>query len=384
VKTTTERAFDALSEAVLAVSGGELAVDPVLQRLAQAAQRLVGARYAAIGVPDGEGGFTKFIAEGMTQAQWDALGEVPRTHGLLGAMLETSEPFRTDDIQADPRFEGWPDEHPNMRSFLGVPIVSHGETVGAFYLTEKKGQRHGLFTAEDERLIITLAAHAALALERAELYERSRELSTIEERKRLARELHDSVTQTLFSITLTAEAAAALVDGNPSRARGELERLQELAQGAMTEMRSIVFELRPAELETEGLAETLRKHVEVLRRLHACEIEVRVEGEPDPSPAVEKALLRIGQEALANAVRHSGAQHVTVQLSSGAAGLALTVADDGDGFDPEEALARSRRLGLTSMRERAEALGGSFDIRSEPGAGTTIAVEVPHDPRPRR
>jgi len=384
VDTAADPAFRALSEAVLAISGGELAVDPVLQRLAQAAQRLVGARYTAIGVPDGDGGFAKFIAEGMTRAQWDALGEVPRTHGLLGATLESAEPYRTIDIQADPRFEGWPDEHPNMRSFLGVPIISRGETIGAFYLTEKKGQRHGQFTEEDEQLIITLAAHAALALERAELYERSRELSTIEERKRLARELHDSVTQTLFSITLTAEAAAALVGDDPARARHELDRLQQLAQGAMAEMRSIVFELRPADLESEGLAETLRKHVDVLRHLHACEIDVAVEGEPDLTPTAEKALLRIGQEALANAVKHAAAPRVTVQLAANPSGVTLTVADDGNGFDPEQAITRSRRLGLTSMRERAEALGGSFSIRSKPGAGTTIAVEVPHDSRPRR
>src|SRR5438093_756238 len=137
-------AFRAMSDAVLAIAA-ERAVDPVLQQLVDSARSLVGARYAAIGVPDGEGGFAKFITSGMTDAQYEALGELPRTHGLLRAMLESPEPYRTQNVQEDPRFEGWPAEHPNMRSFLGVPIVSQGEIIGAFYLTEKKGQKQAEF-----------------------------------------------------------------------------------------------------------------------------------------------------------------------------------------------------------------------------------------------
>ena len=379
-------AFEAVSDAVLAISRGELAVDPILERLTEAARALVGARYAAIGVPDSEGGFEKFLAAGMTDAQWEALGELPRTHGLLGAMLESTDPFRTPNIQEDPRFEGWPAEHPSMRSFLGVPIVSHGEVIGAFYLTDKRGQRRAEFTDEDQRLIETLAGHAAIAIENARLYERSRELSTIEERKRLARELHGSVTQTLFSIGLTAEAATALVHADPARAKAELERLQELTRDAMQEMRSSIFELRPAELESDGLAATLRRHVDVLRRVHPQEIEISIEGDPRLPPDVEKGLLRIGQEALANAVRHARAQKVSVVLAVRNSTVLLTVADDGDGFDPEATRTRSRRLGLTSMRERAEALGGDLAIESSPGEGTRISVEVELNghSRPRR
>src|SRR5919204_5585365 len=234
-----EKALRAMSDAVLAIAG-ERAVDRVLAQLADSARALVNARYAAIGIPDGEGGFATFVTSGMTQAQWDALGELPRTHGLLGAMLESPEPYRAQNIQEDARFEGWPAEHPNMRSFLGVPIVSRGEIIGAFYLTEKKGQKQAEFGNDDQELIQTLAAHAAIAIENARLHERSRELSTIEERKRLARELHDSVTQTLFSIGLTAEAAAALVETDPARAKAELEQLQELTQAAMRRRRFAV------------------------------------------------------------------------------------------------------------------------------------------------
>jgi signal transduction histidine kinase len=377
----------AMSDAVLAIAA-ERRVDPVLQKLVDSARGLVHARYAAIGIPDGDGGFETFITSGMSDAQYEALGQLPRTHGMLGAMLETPEPYRTQNIQTDSRFVGWPSAHPNMRTFLGVPIVSRGEVIGAFYLTEKKGERGAEFTDDDEELIRTLAAHAAIAIENARLNERSRELSTIEERKRLARELHDSVTQTLFSIGLTAEAASELVEADPARARAQLGRLQELTRAAMAEMRSLIFELRPAELETEGLAAALRKHVEVLRRLHGQEIELRVEGDRRLPPDVEKGLLRIAQEALGNALRHSGADHVLLTLDAHDSRVELGVTDDGSGFDPGEAAQRSRRLGLTSMRERAEALGGTLSIDSEPGEGTTIRVEVRtggrRDPRPRR
>ena len=364
-----------MSDAVLTIAA-ERRVDAVLQKLADAARSLVDARYTAIGMPDGDGGFAMFITSGMSDAQYEALGELPRTHGMLGAMLQTPEPYRAHNIQDDPRFEGWPSAHPNMRTFLGVPIVSRGEVIGAFYLTEKKGARGADFTDEDEELIRTLAAHAAIAIENARLHERSRELSTIEERKRLARELHDSVTQTLFSIGLTAEAAAELVEADPVRAREQLDHLQQLTRTAMGEMRSLIFELRPAELETEGLAAALRKHVDVVRRLHPQEIELCVDGDRRLPPDVERGLLRIAQEALGNAVRHSGARCVTLTLAARDSRVSLRVEDDGQGFDPEEAVTRSRRLGLTSMRERAEALGGTLGLDSEPGRGTTIDVEV--------
>jgi signal transduction histidine kinase len=374
-------ALQAVSDAVLAIAA-ERSVDEVLQRLVDSARELVDARYAAIGVPDGDGGFAKFLTSGMTDAQYEALGALPRTHGLLGAMLTSPEPYRVPNVQDDPRFEGWPAAHPNMRSFLGVPIVGCGEVVGAFYLTDKKGGRDAVFSDDDLELIQLLAAHAAIALENAELHERSRELSTIEERKRLARELHDSVTQTLFSIGLTAEAAAALLESEPARAREELAELQNLTREALREMRSLIFELRPAELETEGLAAALRKHVEVLRRVYPQEIECSVDGERRLPAPVEKGLLRIAQEALANALRHAGAGRVSLTLDASDSAVSVRVSDDGHGFDPVEAATRSRRLGLTSMRERAEALGGELAISSAPGQGTIVEVRV--DPRAHR
>src|SRR5439155_4632192 len=140
---------------------------------------------------DGQGAFARFITSGMSDELVAAMGPLPRTHGLLGAMLESPEPYRSEDIRRDPRFRGWwPSAHPQMRSFLGVPIVARGAVIGALYLTEKDGA--ATFSGDDERLIELLAAHAAIAIENARLHERSRELSIVEERNRLARELHDS------------------------------------------------------------------------------------------------------------------------------------------------------------------------------------------------
>jgi signal transduction histidine kinase len=366
-------AFTAMSEAVLSIAS-ELAVEPTLQKLVDAARDLVDARYAALGVPDGEGGFAQFLTSGMTQKQYDAIGELPRQHGLLGAMLETPEPYQTDDIQQDPRFEGWPDTHPNMTSFLGVPIVSKSGTIGAFYLTMKRGAP--LFPDTDRRLIQHLAAHAAVAIENARLYERSRELSVVEERNRLARELHDSVTQTLFSLSLIAESAAQLADADPAKAKDQIRTVQRLAGDAMQEMRSLIFELRPAELEQDGLVSTLEKHVDVLRRVYRKDIDLVVERECRLPVRVESELFRIVQEAITNALKHSEATRLEVQIDMLDGHARLAVCDFGVGFDVAEARSRSRRLGLTSMEERAQALGGTVEIESEPGSGTTVTVEV--------
>jgi signal transduction histidine kinase len=373
-------AFRAMSEAVLAIAA-EHGVEPVLEKLVHAARELVDARYAAIGVPDGEGGFARFITSGMTDKQWDAIGTLPRQHGLLGAMLATAEPFRTPDIQGDPRFEGWPAGHPSMRSFLGVPIVSRGEVVGAFYLTDKKGTRE--FDPSDQAMIETFAAHAAIALENARLLERSRELSVVEERTRLARELHDSVTQTLFSLGLTVEAAAQLAERDPERAREEIHTVRELARDALEELRSVVFELRPAELGTDGLAATLRKHVDVLRRVYKARIEVDLDGERPLAPEVEREVFRVAQEALANALKHARPTRVELRLRQPNGRIVLTVADDGVGFD-QGGQAQGRHLGLVSMQERAEALGGELRIDSRPGEGTTVTLDLSRDAHPAR
>src|SRR5947199_1997885 len=233
-------ALKAVSDAVLAVAS-QLSVDEVLQRLVDAARELAGARYAALGIPDGAGGFRRFLVSGMSDELIAAMGPLPRTHGMLGAMLEVAAPYRTEDIHQDPRFRGWwPSRHPDMRSFLGVPIVSASdEVIGSFYLTEKADA--SVFDAADQQVIELLAAHAAIAITNARLYEQSRELSILSERNRLALELHDAVSQKLFSVVLTAEAAITQLDRDPVAARHQLERLRALAREALDELRSLIL-----------------------------------------------------------------------------------------------------------------------------------------------
>jgi signal transduction histidine kinase len=375
-------ALKAVSDAVLAVAS-KLSVEEVLQRLVDSARELAGARYAALGIPDGEGGFRRFLVSGMSDQLIAAMGPLPRTHGMLGAMLEAAAPYRTEDIHGDPRFRGWwPARHPDMRSFLGVPIVSADEIIGAFYLTEKQGA--ATFDAEDEALIELLASHAAIAITNARLYERSRELTIISERNRLALELHDVVSQKLFSVMLTAEAAGAQLDRDPDAARAQLVRLRELARESLDELRSLILGLRPPELERDGLEGAMRKDLEMLAHVHGVEIELEVDrlGPPDGATGDgerEFAILRIAHEALNNAVRHARAEHVTVRLSQERNRVTVEVRDDGIGFDPDRAELRSRHLGLTSMEERARELGGRLEIRSAPGAGTTVLLKVTGD-----
>jgi signal transduction histidine kinase len=312
----------------------------------------------------------------MSDELIESLGSLPRTHGLLGAMLEAAEPYRIDDIQRDPRFRGWwPSRHPDMRSFLGVPIVARGGIVGAFYLTDKLGTAS--FGPEDQELIETFAAHAAVAIQNARLYERSRELNIVEERNRLARELHDSVTQRLFALRLTGEAATNLLEHDPAAAQAQLVRLHELTGEAIEELRAVILALRPATLEFEGLAATLAKHVDLLRRAYGQEIALELNGEPELPVAAATEVLRIAQEALQNALRHSGAERLSVRLETGDGHVVLSVTDEGAGFDSDAPAVRARRLGLTSMEERARDLGGTLEIHSDPGEGTTVRLEVP-------
>jgi signal transduction histidine kinase len=291
-------------------------------------------------------------------------------------MLDTREPFRTEDIHTDPRFRGWwPARHPDMRSFLGVPIVAAEGVIGAFYLTDKEGAAE--FGSADQELIELLASHAAIAITNARLYERSRELSILSERNRLALELHDAVSQKLFSVVLTAEAAATLLERDRGATRAQIERVGELAREALDELRSLIDELRPADLERDGLAGTLRKHAEVLRPLHEAELDLELDDAASAGDAErDHELLRIAQEAIQNALRHASAGQVRIRLAERGEAIELEVTDDGIGFDPSAPQLRARRLGLTSMEERARRVGGELEIRSQPGRGTTVRVRA--------
>jgi GAF domain-containing protein len=326
-------ALRAVSDAVLAVAARR-SVDEVLQQLVESARELAGARYAALGVPDDAGGFSRFLVSGMSDELIARLGPLPRTHGLLGAMLEASEPYRTDDLHRDPRFRGWwPAGHPDMRSFLGVPIVAPEGVIGAFYLTEKEGG--GAFSGAEQELIELLAAHAAIAITNARLYEHSRELSILSERNRLALELHDAVSQKLFGLVLSADAAGTLLDRDPVAAGVQLQRLRRLAREALDELRVLVLELRPPELERDGLRGTLRKHV---RSCGVARRRDRVATCRAPRPSGADATARSCEWLRRPAQRRPPRRraHIEVRLGDGDGRLLLEVRDDGAASTPDD------------------------------------------------
>lgn len=369
-----------LSAAVLAVSD-QVTVPEVLQTIVDTARELGGAEYAALGVPEGDGSFAEFLVSGVSDEMRAAIGPLPRQHGFLALMLRDPSAQRVPDIRADPRFGWWPSAHPVLEAFLGVPIVSGGEILGALYLANKPGG----FTDADEELVGVLAAHAAIALTHARLYARNRELTIAEERARIAHDLHDAVAQRLFGLRLTVQAADLLLDRDPAAARERLAEVSTLAREAAEELHAAVLELRPARLAEDGLTSVLRKQVQILDRAYGGADGPRLAyQEDDPPvlpPAQQTVVLRVAQEALHNAVRHAHARTIEVILvRHGAGGAALEVTDDGAGFDVAAVLRAGRSLGLRSLRDRACSVRGAAVVRSTPGVGTTVRLEVPGGP----
>jgi signal transduction histidine kinase len=227
------------------------------------------------------------------------------------------------------------------------------------------------FTERDEELLTLFAAHAAIALTNARLHEDSQELSAAEERARLARELHDAVSQKLFSVRAHARAAAVLAERDPARAAAAMSAVSDLVAEAQAELRAVIEGLAPPTLD--GLVASLRRYADLAGRAHGVHVSVTERSVPPLEPSTEVAVYRVAQEALHNALRHSGGRRVAVSVSGTPRRVVLEVTDDGSGFDPSSAAG----LGLASMRQRAAAAGGTVKVASAPGQGTRVRFEAP-------
>jgi signal transduction histidine kinase len=256
-----------------------------------------------------------------------------------------------------------------------VPLISRGRSLGALNLLCLPGQGIG---EEEQVFLKAVADQTAVAIENARLFSEARGKAALEERQRLARELHDSVSQALYGIALGTRTARTLMMHDPDRAADPLEYVLSLADAGLAEMRALIFELRPESLESEGLVAALEKQAYALRARHEIGIEVVLCDEPEASLEVKEAIYRIAQESLNNTVKHARAARVRVKMACNAQSITLEISDDGVGFDTGGEF--PGHLGLHSMRERAQSLGGTLEVQSESGKGTTVRARLPIRP----
>jgi signal transduction histidine kinase len=253
-----------------------------------------------------------------------------------------------------------------------LPLVSRDRTVGAIFFCYLPSQEPG----DDEKVFLkAISDQAAVALENARLLSEARGKAALEERQRLARELHDSVSQALYGIALGAKTARTLLDQNPQLVADPLDYVLSLSEAGLAEMRALIFELRPESLQTEGLVAALEKQAAALRARHEIEVEASLCDEPEASLEAKETVYRIAQEALHNTVKHARASSVKIAMRCTPEGLTLDISDDGVGFDPGGDF--PGHLGLRSMRERAVRLGGTLEVESAPARGARIRARIP-------
>jgi signal transduction histidine kinase len=260
----------------------------------------------------------------------------------------------------------------HVRSWLASPLESKGNVTGMLVVTKDEPN---YFTAQHAALAWAVANQASIAIENARLYEQALNLAALEERQRLARELHDSVSQALFGISLGTNSTRILLERDPSRVSQSLDYIHSLAQAGMAEMRALLFELRPESLELEGLVAALSKQAAAINARYGIKVQTDFSPEPAIPLASKEALYRIGQEAMHNIVKHAQATRIDLRLEASDDRLVLEISDNGVGFDTQASF--PGHLGLRSMKERALKLGGNLQLESVPGQGTHIRVQVP-------
>jgi signal transduction histidine kinase len=366
-------ALQALDAAVRGISG-VLDVEEVLQLIVDRLRELVAAQYAALGIVDEAGLILQFVTSGITDEERKAIGDLPRGHGLLGLIIRENRSYRIPDIAAHTESYGFPPNHPPMGSFLGVPATVRGKVVGRLYLTNKRGAAE--FSADDQALVETFAQHAAIAIDNARLHEQVQRLAVVDERDRISRELHDSIIQSIYAVTLSLDDVPELAREAPAEAGERVDEAIDALHGVIRDIRNFIFGLRPLLVDAGGLIDGLRTLADELRRNTTTEIEIAGKEPEDLSMEIVAEVLAIAREALANVARHSGAAHALVSLSATDSTVRLEIADDGRGLKLGAAPA-SGHHGLANMRKRTEVLGGTFDIGSGEGEGTRIIAVIP-------
>ncbi len=361
----------------------ELDLDVVLQRVVVRATELVGAHYGALWLRagTGRGEAERFITVGLPQGEAALSGPPPTGHGLLGIVLREGRPVHLEDLTRDPRATGFPAGHPIMHSLLAVPIIARGEVLGNLYLTEKAGGM--TFDTDDEATLTRFGTQAALAIENARLHWAAQEAAISAERVRIAREMHDGLAQVLGYVNTKAQATQELLrQGQIERASAQLGQFAEASRAAYADVREQILGLRTTLGEGQGLVAALADYLTHWQDQSGVRATLTVDA-PDEAlralpPPAEVQLLRIIQEALSNTRKHAAAQQASVGIAAEETTLFVRIADDGRGFDPAVLTpAAFPSVGLASMRERAEAIGGAFAIEASQGNGTTIVVRIP-------
>ncbi len=367
----------ALDAAVLAISG-DLSLADTLARIVKTAAELAGSQYAALGVPNDTGEYlAEFITTGISDADSLRISHRPRGHGLLGLVLRDGQTLRLRDLRNHPQSVGFPEHHPEMSSFLGVPIIRKNKRLGDLYLTNKLTADE--FSAEDQLIIELLAAHAGVAIENARLYEAVQTLSVVEERQRIGMDLHDGVIQSIYAVGLTLEyVKAQLGDGDINGASDRLDTALDALNGTIRDIRAYILDLRPPRLENDDLPAALNRLLAEFKANTLMQVDLRIEtGTVELiNRPVSQVLFHVAQEALSNAAKHSRASRVEVRLAKDDSSIFLVIRDNGRGFVLEDTAQRFGH-GLRNMRDRAATLAGNLTIGGRLGKGTEVKLAFP-------
>jgi signal transduction histidine kinase len=342
-----------------------MAVDDLLFRTERLIRENFGYYYISIGLVEGDELIVK------TDCPCDRPRLKIGEEGIMGWVAAHGQTLIAPDTRQDPRYISTVSSTRTL-SELALPIRWKDQIIGVLNV---ESDRINAFDASDVAVLEALANQLAVAIENARLYEQARQLAALEERQKLARELHDSVSQALYGIVLGARTARTLLDRDPTQASQPLDYILQLSEAGLAEMRALIFELRPESLRTEGLVAALVKLVNALGARYQLQVTIAAGDEPDVSIDVKESLYRITQEAMNNIAKHARAQRVDVKLAKENGNLILNISDDGAGFDTSAEF--PGHLGMYTMRERAEKVGGTFTIESAPDKGTRIQVTIP-------